>query len=161
MGFSKKDFIEIARQVFAGVLFISIVQKIINPIHYENFSDFIILLINILIDKDYSSPIILFVFIIVLEGLIILGLFHQRFFQSATTLGIILISFGVMASGLSFYYDLKSSCGCGLFGDIPLLLLAQKLFLLFLLVFLHKNRKLLFNSKQNGMAINKSHISNC
>lgn len=140
-----KDWAIIARNVFVGTILITIIQKIINPIHYENFSNFIIFLVNIIANKNYSTPFTLFVFILLIEGFIVIGLFQKSIFRLVTILGIMLIGSGILASGLSYYYGLKSSCGCGLFGDIPQLLLAQKLVLLFLLVFLNKSSQFLFS----------------
>ncbi|RMG68347.1 MAG: hypothetical protein D6715_02515 [Calditrichaeota bacterium] len=132
---------ELLRDAFALGLGLTIVQKLFNPAQFADFTRFVGLL-----SRTYDVPLpfdLLWIFrgIIVLEALIVLGLYGPKTLRLSLWAGGVWLLLGIGISLLSLYAKLHSACGCGLFGDNPYLLLGEKVLLLLLLLGIVKYRR--------------------
>ena len=139
----KKDYLEIIRYTFVGVFLVSIVRKVFLPEFEINFRNFFISLTSML---DYQSKII-WSGLIIFEIFIVIGIFYYPIFKHSFYSGLILLSAGIILSGFSLVLGIQASCGCGLFGDNPYLILLQKLALITILIILNKNKMFLFSRR--------------
>ena len=140
----KNDIVDIVRYTFSIFMFITMIRKLFFPIYKVDYIESV----TILNPSMEIISIYLWYFIILCELLFIIGLYNDTTFNISIFIGILLISIGIIISILGIILNFESNCGCGLFGDVPQLLLTQKLILLFLLGFLYKNKKSLFNEKK-------------
>jgi len=123
----KRDLIHITKYVFVGFYIFTIFQKVINPYLFENFSEFITLILEILFNKEFHIMKYLFYIIIVFELLIIIRI-NFKFFMYTVLISLFLLGLGLIFSSNSIYYGLNKNCGCGIFGDNPYLIFFKNYF---------------------------------
>ncbi len=144
--FRISDFSGIIRSTFSGFLLVTILQKIIDSNQFENLSKTIFNLL-LYFSVNNVSPLLykgIFTFIIGIELFILIGIYKRKTFDVAVVFSFTILSIGILSSIISIYYGLNNSCGCGLFGENPYLLLFQKAVLFAMLIFIGKNKKIYF-----------------
>jgi hypothetical protein len=136
--FSEINLPMIIRNVFAGFLFITIVQKLIDKKQFENLS---LTISQFFYGFNYFGKLetIVFYSIIIIEIFIIISLYFSFLYKWSLRIALFLLLLGSITSILSIYYGFNNTCGCGLFGDNPYLILWQKIVLIIMLLYLWKN----------------------
>lgn len=140
----------IARYIFTGILAFTIFQKVYDPAQFANLSRTLGLFFGHTSRTPARGIKAVYWSIILTEIFIVFGFYSRPLFPYSVFLSFLLLGTGSLISLISLYFGLHSACGCGLFGENPGLVLAQKFILLGFLFYIQKNKRIFFPSSDRN-----------